>query len=145
MKIISNHDGGPTTSRQQASVTLQNDKSSNSIASPKVVNNHGEKSTKSYPSWHNIVAGAAAGAGARFFTAPLDLIKIRRQLMSPSSSGNGIASFSPLGLFTSLRDIVRNEGGLSSLFRGNLAATVSFLPILLYDMLIPFFPKDSPF
>lgn len=87
-------------------------------------------SAKSYPSWHNVVAGAAAGAGARFFTAPLDLLKIRRQLVNPSFSSASSASasattgFSPLGLFYSLRDIVRKEGGLPSLFRGNLAATV---------------------
>lgn len=83
------------------------------------------RKTKTYPSWHNVIAGAAAGAGARFFTAPLDLIKIRRQLVKPSSEGVLPTSFSPLGLFHSMRDVVRNEGGFTSLFRGNLAATVS--------------------
>lgn len=82
-------------------------------------------SSKSYPSWHNVVAGAAAGAGARFFTAPLDLLKIRRQLgtSSTASASASATGFSPLGLFHSLRDIVQKEGGLPSLFRGNLAAT----------------------
>jgi hypothetical protein len=85
---------------------------------------------KAYPKWHNAVAGAAAGAGARFFTAPLDLLKIRRQLLNQGSNsmstGTNGRSFSVFGLFYSMRDIVKNEGGLSSLFRGNLAATVSF-------------------
>jgi hypothetical protein len=31
-------------------------------------------SLKKYPQWHNIAAGAIAGAGARFLTAPLDLL-----------------------------------------------------------------------
>lgn len=31
-------------------------------------------SSKKYPQWHNIAAGAIAGAGARFLTAPLDLL-----------------------------------------------------------------------
>jgi hypothetical protein len=95
--------------------------------SEKVTKKIDDKGSKcSYPTWHNIVAGAAAGAGARFFTAPLDLIKIRQQLVQPSSASRNFASsFTPLGLFNSFRDIVRNEGGLSSLFRGNLAATVS--------------------
>ncbi len=109
---------------------------------PKKLKEEQTKALSSYPKWHNFVAGAAAGAGARFFTAPLDLIKIRQQLVKPAlkaggSTGAGVgasaaingaasatASFSPLGLFQSLRDIVRNEGGLPSLFRGNLAATV---------------------
>jgi hypothetical protein len=37
-----------------------------------------------------------------------------------------------LGLFHSLRDIVKTEGGLPSLFRGNLAATVRFFCSLVY-------------
>ena len=84
-----------------------------------------KKSSKTYPSWHNVVAGAAAGAGARFFTAPLDLIKIRRQLAKPTEGF--LTSFSPLAMFQSMRDVVRNEGGITSLFRGNLAATVSLI------------------
>ncbi len=81
---------------------------------------------RTYPGWHNIAAGAAAGAGARLFTAPLDLLKIRRQLQSSSAAvaaTQQASAFAPFGLFTSLRNIVKNEGGLTSLFRGNLAAT----------------------
>mmetsp|Transcript_15125 Transcript_15125/g.17613 ORF Transcript_15125/g.17613 Transcript_15125/m.17613 type:complete len:443 (+) Transcript_15125:182-1510(+) len=87
-----------------------------------------EDTLKSYPKWHNFVAGAAAGAGARLFTAPLDLIKIRRQLVQPASSVSSsipkaTTSFSPFGLVHSFRHIVKTEGGITSLFRGNLAAT----------------------
>lgn len=74
-----------------------------------------EKTDKSHPSWHNAVAGGVAGAGSRMATAPLDLIRIRRQLapatLYPSES-----------VWQSWLNIVRNEGGVSALFRGNLAA-----------------------
>jgi len=82
---------------------------------------------KIYPRWHNIVAGAAAGAGARLLTAPLDLLKIRRQLQQPSTIATAAAAqspkFTPFGMITSLHKIVQTEGGFKSLFRGNLAAT----------------------
>ncbi|GAX17456.1 solute carrier family 25 (mitochondrial thiamine pyrophosphate transporter), member 19 [Fistulifera solaris] len=74
-----------------------------------------DKTTLSHPSWHNAVAGGVAGAGSRMATAPLDLIRIRRQLtpatLYPSES-----------LWQSWVNIVQNEGGISALFRGNLAA-----------------------
>lgn len=66
------------------------------------------------PHWHKVVAGAVAGGGARLFTAPLDLLRIRRQLY-PSST--------PSNMFTSLYNIVSTEGGIRALFRGNVAAT----------------------
>lgn len=83
-------------------------------------------SKTSYPQWHNVVAGATAGAGARLFTAPLDLLKIRRQLQASTSvfsSASSVRKFDPFGLFRSMRHIVQTEGGIHSLFRGNLAAT----------------------
>jgi len=66
------------------------------------------------PQWHNVVAGGIAGAGARFCTAPLDLLRIRRQLS---------ATMSKESMFKSLWRIARAEGGVTSLFRGNVAAT----------------------
>ena len=133
------YDDQPSSNQSKTSPsTLQNDnirKTSTSThrQNMKQIDRAHSSKKKIYPSWHNIVAGAAAGAGARFFTAPLDLIKIRRQLVSSATTAagaSGFASFTPLGLFYSFRDIVRNEGGLSSLFRGNLAATVSGLHFL---------------
>ena len=74
-----------------------------------------------------MAAGATAGAGARLLTAPLDLLKIRRQLGASPTQTAAAAAIpripSPFGLFTSLKHIVQTEGGLPSLFRGNLAAT----------------------
>mmetsp|Transcript_22962 Transcript_22962/g.49755 ORF Transcript_22962/g.49755 Transcript_22962/m.49755 type:complete len:498 (+) Transcript_22962:85-1578(+) len=124
---------------------------------------------KKYPAWHSAVAGAAAGAGSRLLTAPLDLLRIRRQLQldhPPSQSVSAAAftdaiqsaghkpvgakaidaardaaaraaaqtaaeraqhpilqRFGGFGLFSSLAQIARDEGGIRSLFRGNVAAT----------------------
>lgn len=66
-----------------------------------------------YPHWHTVVAGGTAGFASRMATAPLDLIRIRRQLTVtyPSES-----------LWTSWRKIVQNEGGIPALYRGNMAA-----------------------
>ena len=83
-----------------------------------------------YPHWHDLAAGAAAGLGARCITAPLDLIKIRRQLQSNesitatnmSSSTNSYVK-SEWKLFRHLYSIAEREGGMRSLFRGNVAAT----------------------
>ncbi len=72
--------------------------------------------TTKYPQWHNIVAGGVAGAGARLFTAPLDLIRIRAQLerrdVYPRPS-----------ILTRMVRVYQGEGGITALFRGNLAAS----------------------
>jgi solute carrier family 25 (mitochondrial thiamine pyrophosphate transporter), member 19 len=66
------------------------------------------------PHWHKIVAGTIAGGGARLFTAPLDLLRIRRQLYPKSTPSNMLVSF---------YKIASTEGGIHALFRGNVAAT----------------------
>jgi len=70
--------------------------------------------SKTYPAYYNAIAGAMAGAGSRVFTAPLDLLRIRRQLSR--------ASYPRESLYASAKSIVQLEGGLTALFRGNLAA-----------------------
>lgn len=123
MKVVGSFDNNSSSASSSSSTKKLRKKN---VATSKNNQSSSSSSSSSYPTWHNIVAGAAAGAGARFLTAPLDLIKIRRQLVNPASIAGSAAatgSFSPLGLFNSLRSIVRTEGGLPSLFRGNLAAT----------------------
>mmetsp|Transcript_35416 Transcript_35416/g.85445 ORF Transcript_35416/g.85445 Transcript_35416/m.85445 type:complete len:400 (+) Transcript_35416:249-1448(+) len=75
-----------------------------------------------YPHWHDLVAGAAAGFGARAITAPLDLLKIRRQLAPPSAAVSNAIS-SEWNIFHNLYAIAEKEGGVRSLFRGNVAAS----------------------
>lgn len=76
------------------------------------------KATKNKLNWHNIIAGAAAGAASRLASAPLDIIKIRRQL---DIEGNKQCR-STTGLLPSLQNVAKSEGGLRGLFRGNAAA-----------------------
>jgi len=64
---------------------------------------------------NNLIAGACAGLASRMVTAPLDLIRIRRQL-SP------LTLYPSESIVQSWRNIYRNEGGIVALFRGNLAA-----------------------
>jgi len=72
-------------------------------------------SQATYPAWHNAIAGGAAGAGARMITAPLDLIRIRRQLTPPMQ-------YPHESVLQSWRNIVQTEGGVAALFRGNVPA-----------------------
>jgi solute carrier family 25 (mitochondrial thiamine pyrophosphate transporter), member 19 len=75
-----------------------------------------EETLKSYPLWHNAVAGGTAGAGARLATAPLDLLRIRRQLESK-------VVYPRPSLYSQMVTIVESEGGFRALFRGTVAAT----------------------
>lgn len=69
-----------------------------------------------YPNWHNSVSGAVAGLGSRATVAPLDLLRIRRQL-------DRSVTYPRPSLWTSLKTIVRDEGGILALYRGGMAAT----------------------
>ena len=77
-----------------------------------------------YPQWHSAVAGAAAGAGSRLLTAPLDLLRIRRQLQldHPPASSISSAAFTdavqsaaskPIGAAPA--NAARRPGGLAGL------------------------------
>lgn len=70
--------------------------------------------TTCYPTWHSAVAGGVAGFGSRMVTAPLDLIRIRRQL--------NVTQYPSESLWKSWQNIVDNEGGVKALYRGNMAA-----------------------
>jgi solute carrier family 25 thiamine pyrophosphate transporter 19 len=73
-------------------------------------------SKKTYPPWQNGIAGAVAGAGARLATAPLDMVRIRRQL-------DRSVTYPRPSLWSSVVTIVKDEGGVLALFRGSVAAT----------------------
>jgi solute carrier family 25 (mitochondrial thiamine pyrophosphate transporter), member 19 len=60
------------------------------------------------------IAGAYSGFIARLLSAPFDLIKIRQQLSSSTSSS--------VGMVKSMQEIVRHEGPFA-LWKGNMAAT----------------------
>lgn len=75
-----------------------------------------EVSKIEYPQWHNVVAGAVAGAGSRLATAPLDVVRIRWQLEKT-------VTYPRPSLFSALKTIADREGGVGALFRGSVAAT----------------------
>jgi len=72
--------------------------------------------TKKYPKWHNVIAGGVAGAGARLFTAPLDLVRIRAQLERKDV-------YPRPSIISRMIQVYKAEGGITALFRGNLAAS----------------------
>ena len=78
-----------------------------------------------YPHWHDFVGGGVSGLGARCITAPLDLLKIRRQLQSSSdaTASSSRALTGEWNIFQNLYKIAEREGGIRSLFRGNIAAS----------------------
>jgi solute carrier family 25 (mitochondrial thiamine pyrophosphate transporter), member 19 len=97
-----------------ASSRIAKRKSSTLPSTPSVILS--SPSSIPYPSWHNAVSGGIAGAGSRIATAPLDLIRIRRQLMS------SVVTYPSPSLYQQMRSIIQNEGGIQALYRGNLAA-----------------------
>lgn len=88
-----------------------------------------EKKNADYPGWHDFVAGAVAGGGARTLTHPLDLVRIRRQLAAFQHNHHHEAEAAAtrtkpsFSLWRDMAQVVQNEGGIRGLFRGNLAAT----------------------
>lgn len=75
-----------------------------------------KSSKEQFPQWHNLVAGAVAGAGSRLATAPLDMVRIRWQLEKT-------VTYPRPSLWSAMASIVQNEGGVLALFRGSVAAT----------------------
>lgn len=69
----------------------------------------------------DIISGGFAGGVTRIFTAPLDVIKIRYQLIEMNQN-NKISSYKTNNIFSYLRSIIRNEG-FFALWKGNLSAT----------------------
>ena len=97
-----------TTTTTSSSASATNDKTNNDTL---------QASSSSSPAWHNWVAGGVAGAGSRMATAPLDLIRIRRQLQATT------VVYPAESMWASWKKIMETEkGGIAALYRGNTAA-----------------------
>ena len=64
---------------------------------------------------NDLIAGAAAGAGSQFATAPLDLLRVWRQLK--------VDSYPCKSLPELFRSIARSKGGYLALFCGTVTSS----------------------
>ena len=85
-----------------------------------------------YPQWHSAVAGAAAGAGSRLLTAPLDLLRIRRQLQldHPPASSMSSAAFADAVQSAASKPIVGAASANAARRPGGLAGLLGRFPLL---------------
>jgi solute carrier family 25 (mitochondrial thiamine pyrophosphate transporter), member 19 len=130
-----NHDSSSKGKREEVMNTKNNGRDQNNmpsssssskyqsidIVTPSNINpsnNTAATTTQIYPQWHNFVAGGIAGLCSRIVTAPLDLIRIRRQLHHTPTT----VTYPSESIWTSWIRIVQNEGGISALYRGNMSA-----------------------
>lgn len=78
------------------------------------------------------VAGSVAGVTARFFIAPLDVVKIRLQSQPEpigrklGGAGTGVSQPKYRGMLASARTIVAEEG-VRALWKGNWSAELLYL------------------
>ena len=85
-----------------------------------------------YPQWHSAVAGAAAGAGSRLLTAPLDLLRIRRQLQldHPPASPISSAAFTDAVQSAASKPIGAASANAARSRPGGLAGLLGRFPLL---------------
>jgi solute carrier family 25 thiamine pyrophosphate transporter 19 len=70
----------------------------------------------------DLVAGAAAGAIARFIVSPLDMLKIRYQLQTTSGGERKYRSL------RSAAKVILYEEGITAFWKGNMLATAMIVP-----------------
>lgn len=74
--------------------------------------------------WRDLVAGAGAGAATRFAIAPLDLLKIRFQILERSATANVMQAL-PYSRYRTIGQAVRTiarEEGVRGFWKGNITA-----------------------
>lgn len=88
-------------------------------------NNKKNNNKKNNNNINPIVAGAIAGAVARVFVAPLDVIKIRLQIQKENYS---LTSAKYKGAFSAMATIAREEGIRKGLWAGTVPALCLWIP-----------------
>ena len=90
-----------------------------------IILNNNNKNNKNNSSTNAIVAGAFAGAVARIFVAPLDVIKIRLQIQKENYS---LTNAKYKGAVSAMATIAREEGIRKGLWAGTLPALCLWIP-----------------
>lgn len=75
-----------------------------------------------------LIAGTTAGFASVLVTYPMDLVKTRLSIQTAKSLQNLTTSKKPLGMFGSLVDIYKHEGGFKALYRGVLPTSYGVAP-----------------
>ena len=90
-----------------------------------IILNNNNKNNKNNSRTNAIVAGAFAGAVARIFVAPLDVIKIRLQIQKENYS---LTNAKYKGAVSAMATIAREEGIRKGLWAGTLPALCLWIP-----------------
>lgn len=76
-----------------------------------------------------LIAGSMGGAASVMFTYPLDLVRARITIQTASLQKlNKGRSVQAPGVWHTLKDVYRNEGGIPALFRGIVPTTMGVAP-----------------
>jgi hypothetical protein len=82
-----------------------------------------------------VAAACTAGGLASFLTSPLDLVKLRLQVVARTAGGGGVPPYAYSGIVDGLRRIVRSEGW-RGLWRGAGARVLYHMPTTGLSMVL---------
>ncbi|VEU20302.1 DEKNAAC101231 [Brettanomyces naardenensis] len=89
--------------------------------------------SENLPTFEKLVAGGIAGFASVLVTYPMDLVKTRLSIQTATSLKNlndstAVIRQKPLGMYGSLKDIYKNEGGFRALYRGLMPTSCGVAP-----------------
>lgn len=91
-----------------------------------------------------LIAGSVAGVASVAVTYPLDLVRARITVQTASLVGleKGRMVEAP-GVFQTMREVVRNEGGVHALFRGIVPTTMGVAPYVAINFALYEYLRDA--
>ncbi|KAM0341852.1 hypothetical protein ACHAPQ_000402 [Fusarium lateritium] len=81
-----------------------------------------------------LVCGGLAGITSVFLTYPLDIVRTRLSIQSASFSELGARPDKLPGMWTTLTDMYKTEGGMSALYRGIIPTVAGVAPYVRTDL-----------
>ena len=91
---------------------------------PQIIESAKTSKASTYQTWSSLLSGSCAAAASKTCTAPLSRMTILMQLQG---TGNTMLAGQTLGLWNSIKSIVKVEG-LRSLWKGNLVSVIHKFP-----------------